>query len=263
LSDLLASRWATLRKARRPALIPYLTAGYPDRSRSIEALRVLQDAGADILEVGMPFSDPLADGPVIQASTAAALRQGMNVAGMLDLLGEAALETPVVAFGYVNPILQYGVANFLRDARAVGVAGLLVTDVPVGEDVAFDAEVRASGMPLIPLVAPTTSDRRLERMMAEARGFVYLIARLGVTGAPTTVGGGVAHDVARVRRHTDLPVVVGFGIAEPREAAAVARLADGVVVGSAMVRQLDAGVAAMRTFATELRHALDAAVDPL
>lgn len=253
----LARTWADLRARGRTALIPYLTAGYPSKEASLAALRAA-DAVADIIEVGVPFSDPLADGPTIQRSTFDALQQGMTLAGTLQLIAEARLQRPVVVFSYLNPILRYGVDRFLRDAEALGVAGLLLTDLPAGADPGVEDAVQASRLDLIRLVAPTSRSDRLERLVAGAQGFVYLVARLGVTGASDALAADLADSVARVRAATSLPVAVGFGISTPAQARTVAGLADGVVVGSALVQTLGRhGVDAATEFLRSLRCALD------
>ncbi|HEU5040936.1 MAG TPA: tryptophan synthase subunit alpha, partial [Gemmatimonadales bacterium] len=223
----LAPAWAGLRAEGRPALIPYLTAGFPNRAASEDALRAADEV-ADILEVGVPFSDPLADGPTIQRSTFEALRQGMTLPGTLDLVARVRPTKPVVVFSYLNPILRYGLERFLRDADALGVAGLLLTDLPAGSDPGVEEAVQASPLDLIRLIAPTTRSDRLAAAVAGAQGFIYLVARLGVTGASAALAGDLGESVARVRRATPLPVAVGFGISSAAQAAAVARVADGV-----------------------------------
>ncbi len=249
--------WATLRQARRRALIPYLTAGHPDRARSLEALR-RADEHADILEVGIAFSDPLADGPTIQQSTHEALQRGITLAGTLELIAEARLQHPVVVFSYLNPIRRYGVERFLRDAAEIGVAGLLLTDLPAGSEPETEDAVRQSPLSLIRLVAPTTTGPRLEEVVHGAEGFLYLVARLGVTGASRELAAGLPEYVARVRRATALPLAVGFGISNPGQAREVARVADGVVIGSALVDRLAReGPAAAGAFLGQLRAALD------
>jgi tryptophan synthase alpha chain len=253
----LAPAWAELRTQGRTALIPYLTAGYPSVDASLEALRAADEV-ADILEVGVPFSDPLADGPTIQRSTFEALRQGMTLAGTLALIQRARLRHPVVVFSYLNPILRYGLERFLRDADALGVAGLLLTDLPAGSDPGVEAEVQASPVDLIRLIAPTTRPERLAAAVEGAQGFVYLVARLGVTGASAALAEGLEASIARVRRATPLPVAVGFGISTAAQARTVAGQADGVVVGSALVEALGAhGVAGARSFLGALRQSLD------
>jgi tryptophan synthase alpha chain len=253
----LAPAWADLRAQGRTALIPYLTAGYPSADASLEALQAADEV-ADILEVGVPFSDPLADGPTIQRSTFDALRQGMTLAGTLALIDRARVTRPIVVFSYLNPILRYGLERFLHDADRIGVAGLLLTDLPAGSDPAVEAEVQASPLDLIRLIAPTTRADRLVTAVQGAQGFVYLVARLGVTGATAALADGLDASSARVRRATPLPVAVGFGISTPAQARTVAGQADGVVVGSALVDVLGAsGVAGARTFLGALRDALD------
>ncbi|HEY6947837.1 MAG TPA: tryptophan synthase subunit alpha [Gemmatimonadales bacterium] len=253
----LDAAWSRLRSAGRTALIPYLTAGYPSVDASREALRVAA-LQADIIEVGVPFSDPLADGPTIQRSTFEALRQGMTLAGTLDLIARAELDRPVVVFSYLNPILRYGLARFLRDAEALDVAGLLLTDLPAGADPTVEDAVHASRLDLIRLIAPTTRPERLTEAVAGAEGFVYLVARLGVTGASSALAPDLPGTIARVRAATPLPVAVGFGISTAAQASAVAERADGVVVGSALVDALGrGGVSAAMTFLRSLREAVD------
>jgi tryptophan synthase alpha chain len=251
--------FAALRARGRTALVPYLTAGYPDRQSSEDALRAADEL-ADVLEVGVPFSDPLADGPTIQRSTFQALRQGMTLAGTLELIATCRLQRPVVVFSYLNPILRYGLDRFLRDAAELRVAGLLLTDLPAGSDPLVEDAVKASPLDLIRLVAPTTRPERLRAAMDGAEGFVYLVARLGVTGASSALATGLADSIGRVREATTLPVAVGFGISGAEQAATVGRLADGVVVGSALVEALGSGgVPAVRRFLGELRAGLDLA----
>jgi tryptophan synthase alpha chain len=254
----LAPAWAALRRRGRPALIPYLTAGFPTPADSEAALRAADEI-ADILEVGVPFSDPLADGPTIQRSTFQALQHGMTLAGTLEMIGRAGLARPVVVFSYLNPILRYGVQRFLRDAESLGVAGLLLTDLPAGADPEVECAVGASRLDLIRLIAPTTAPARIAGALAGARGFVYLVARLGVTGASERLAADLEPSVARVRAASSLPVAVGFGISTPAQAAEVGRVADGVVVGSALVDRLGRdGVSGARRFLEDLRASLEA-----
>ena len=202
---------------------------------------MVEAAGADFLEVGVPFSDPLADGVTIQRSTQAALDHGMTAARVLELIHQAALRIPVVIMTYLNPVLAYGLQRFLVDAHAVGASGLLLTDFPAGADPEIERLVAASPLALIRLIAPTTTPARLGRAVQGASGFVYLISRLGVTGARDDVPLDVAAHVARIRAVTPLPVAVGFGISTAAQARAAAGVADGVVVGSALVEALGAG----------------------
>jgi len=247
----------TLKAAGRTALIPYLTAGYPSVKDSTAALRAAAEV-SDVIEVGVPFSDPLADGPTIQRSTYQALQQGMTLAGTLELIARAELTCPVVVFSYLNPILQYGVDRFLAAADTLGVAGLILTDLPAGSDPTVESAVVRSPLDLIRLIAPTTRAERLATALEGAQGFVYLVARLGVTGAQSFLATDLRESIARVRGATALPVAVGFGISTPDQARTVGRMADGVVVGSALVDILGHdGVRAARRFLGSLRDALD------
>ena len=237
----IARAFAAAKGAGRAALIPYYTAGYPTREACRDALRAAAAAGADLVEVGIPFSDPLADGPTIQRSTQAALEQGMTVAGVLQLVREAQLSIPVVLMTYVNPVLAYGVERFAADARAAGVAGALFTDLPAGAAPELERAMAGAGLDVIRLVAPTTTDERLAAAVSGAGGFIYLISRLGVTGARPDAPVDLDRHVRRLRSVTRLPIAVGFGIGTPAQAAAAARWADGVVVGSALVEALGGG----------------------
>ncbi len=242
----IAARWRAIReqagpRERRAALIPYLTAGHPTPETSLAALRLAEAAGADFVEVGVPFSDPLADGPTIQRSTQAALDGGMTVPRVLELIARAGLGIPVIVMTYVNPVMAYGLERFVTDAHAAGAAGLLLTDFPAGADPALERVVQASPLALIRLLAPTTTPQRLERAVRDAGGFLYLISRLGVTGARDQVPPDLPEHVARVRAASPLPLAVGFGISTPAQARATARLADGVVVGSALIEALGTG----------------------
>lgn len=253
----LAGTWARLRAARRPGLVTYLTAGFPTRAASLDALRVAGEF-SDVVEVGVPFSDPLADGPTIQQSSFTALAQGMTLAGTLDLVRAASLARPVVVFSYLNPVLRYGVGRFLADAAEAGASGVLLTDLPAGADPALEREVASSPLDLIRLVAPTTDQARLAELVAGARGFLYLVSRLGVTGTRAGLAGDLEASVTRVRAHTTLPVAVGFGLSTPAQVAQVGRVADGVVVGSALVDRLASdGVPGIRALLASLRQAVD------
>ena len=221
-------------------------------------MRGVVAAGADIVEVGVPFSDPLADGPVIQASSQRALAMGMTLEGVLNLVREAEVPVPVVLFGYLNPILAAG-TEFPERARDAGCDGLLVTDLPVGADPVLEQRLAATGLAFIRLVAPTTPERRVREIARAGSGFVYLISRLGVTGERGELDSALPDTVARVRAATSLPVCVGFGISTPAQAARVAAIADGVVVGTALVRAAERGVDHAVALVREMREAMDAA----
>lgn len=257
----IARRWTTVRKERRAALIPYLTAGYPNLDTSRQALQMVADAGADIVEVGVPFSDPLADGPVIQRSSQQALDQGMTVTGVLALIREARLAVPVIVFSYLNPIMAYGLERFAADAREAGVAGVLLTDLPAGEDPVIEQTLRGADLDLIRLLAPTTAGPRLDVAVRGASGFLYLISRLGVTGARTQLDSHSEELVTRVRRASPLPVAVGFGLATGEQARTVGAIADGVVVGTALVERLGQGLERARQLMGELRSAVQGPFD--
>ncbi len=252
------------RRARgQSALIPYICAGFPTRDASLALLHEAAEAGADILELGIPFSDPLADGPTIQAATFDALQAGMTVEGVLGILREFREErdTPVVLFTYLNPVFHYGVDRFVEEARKAGAQGLLLTDLPAGADPALEEAVRSGGLDLIRLLAPTTSMERAEEIGAAGSGFVYFISRTGVTGARTELRDDLAREVSALRSRIQLPIAVGFGISTPEQAAAVAAVADGVVVGSALVDEVRRnGVAAGGRFLRALRDGMDAGV---
>jgi tryptophan synthase alpha chain len=249
--------FARLRSTGRRALVAYVTAGHPTPEASRELIRRLPGAGADVIEVGVPFSDPLADGPVIQASSQTALEQGMTLERSLRLAQEAAPDAPMVLFTYLNPLLAAGI-DVLDRARGAGFSGVLVTDLPLGADSELEDRVSRSGLDFIRLVAPTTPPERVARIARHGGGFVYVISRLGVTGAVATAPVLVQETVARVRATTNLPVCVGFGISTPEQAAAVGRIADGVVVGSALVEAASRGVDAALSLIGSIREALDA-----
>jgi len=253
----LSARFSALRAEGRKALVCYVTAGHPDPVASVALLRGLADAGADVIEVGVPFSDPLADGPVIQLSSQIALNHGITYSRTLDLIREAALEIPVVLFSYLNPIIAGGDDALLR-ARDVGVDGVLVTDLPVGADPVREAWFGASGLDFVRLVAPTTPLPRMEEIGRHGGGFVYLISRLGVTGERATLPEDLPQTVARLRAATTLPLCIGFGISTPEQARVAADLGDGVVVGSAIVRAAGESVEEAVALVAAMRAALDA-----
>lgn len=241
----------------RRAFIPFLTHGYPDPETTPRLLRRLADAGADVIELGVPYSDPLADGPTIQAASWRALECGVTLASTLDLVAEVSADLPpIVLFSYLNPILRAGVEPALERAEQAGAAGLLVTDLPVGSHPGLEARLAASSLDLIPLVAPTTPADRLDRIVGNASGFLYYISRLGVTGARDRLDENLRVRVEELRRRVRLPVAVGFGISTPEQARSVAEVADGVVVGSALVAALGESEAALAELASALSEAV-------
>ena len=256
----LAQCLARCRAEGRAALIPFLTCGYPNSHESLELLRGMSRAGADIIELGIPFSDPLADGPTIQRSSFQALEGGMTTEGTLEVLRafRAKHDTPVVLFGYLNPILRYGVDEFARVAVEAGAQGLLLTDVPAGADPALEERLAAHGLDLIRLIAPTTTPERIAAIARAGAGFLYYISRTGITGARARLRRALGREVEAVKRRAgSIPVAVGFGISTPQQAADVAAVADGVVVGSALIDRCEqAGAEGVREFVAALRGAM-------
>jgi tryptophan synthase alpha chain len=252
----LSARFASLAARNRKALVCYVTAGHPDHTGSRALLRGLATAGADVIEIGVPFSDPMADGPVIQESSQRALDQGMTLERTLALVADAALDIPVVLFSYLNPILAAG-PDVLARARDAGVDGVLVTDLPVGADPVRERWFGTSGLDFVRLVAPTTPAARMAEIGQHGGGFVYLISRLGVTGERASLPDDLPDTVARLRAATTLPLCIGFGISTPEQARVAAQLGDGVVVGSAIVRAAGQSVEAALALTASLRDALD------
>ena len=237
----LQNRFAELKQANRAALVTFITAGDPDYATSLSILKGLPAAGADVIELGMPFTDPMADGPAIQLANIRALAGKQNMIKTLQMVREFRQQdstTPLVLMGYFNPIHHYGVPRFIEDAKAAGVDGLIVVDLPPehNEDLCDPAQV--AGLDFIRLTTPTTDDARLPTVLNGSSGFVYYVSVAGVTGAGAATLEHVEQAVARLRRHTDLPISIGFGIRTPEHAATIARLADGVVVGSALIDQI-------------------------
>lgn len=222
------------------ALIPYLTAGFPAPAHTLDIMRRFARAGADIIELGVPFSDPVADGPTIQRTSQIALEQGTTLAWTIEQLKafRAEHDTAVVIFTYLNPVLSYGWERFIADAVRAGADGVLLTDLPLGGDIALENAIAASPLSLIRLIAPTTAIGRAREIARAAQGFVYYIARMGVTGARTDLASDLEAHVNALREVTAVPICVGFGISNPEQAAAVGKVADGVVVGSALMDAL-------------------------
>jgi tryptophan synthase alpha chain len=247
MTQRIQNRFAAVRDQGRAALVTFVMAGDPDPETSLALLKALPKAGADLIEVGMPFSDPMADGPAIQAAGLRALRAGVTLHGVLKLVADFRKEdeaTPIVLMGYYNPIYVYGVEKFLADARAAGADGMIVVDLPPEEDEELCLPALRAGLSFIRLATPTTDDARLPAVLANTSGFVYYVSITGITGAGRPDYSKVADAVARIKRHTDLPVAVGFGVKDAAAAREIAGNADAVVVGSALIdalaRTLDA-----------------------
>ena len=238
------SKFAALRAEGRKAFVTYVMAGDPDYETSLELIRGLPGAGADIIELGVPFTDPMADGPTIQLAGQRALEAGQTLERTLAMAAEfrkADDTTPIVLMGYYNPIYNRGVERFLEDARAAGIDGLIVVDLPPEEDEELCIPAQAAGLDFIRLATPTTDDKRLPKVLTNTSGFVYYVSITGITGAAAAEAADVGPEVARIKAGTDLPVVVGFGIRTPDTAQRIAAVADGCVVGSAIVAEMGAG----------------------
>jgi tryptophan synthase alpha chain len=255
----LTATFERCRRESRAAFIAFVPAGHPSPEQSLDTLLMLADGGVDIIELGIPFSDPLADGPIIQRASHRAILAGVDVAWTLDLLRRfrARRATPVVLFGYLNPVIHYGLDVFLAEAASAGAQGLLLTDLPAGADPEIEGAITASPVDLIRLIAPTTTPERARQIAADAAGFVYYVSRTGVTGLHATLAESLDAEVGELRRHSPVPVAVGFGISTPEQAAAVAAVAEGVVVGSALVERLEReGVDGGARLVSALRAAL-------
>jgi tryptophan synthase alpha chain len=234
-------RFASLKSEGRAGLVTFVTAGDPDYQTSLELVRALPAAGADVIELGMPFTDPMADGPAIQASSLRALAAGMSLVKTLQLVRDfrrTDSETPIVLMGYYNPIYSHGVEVFLTEAKEAGVDGLIVVDLPPEEDGELCLPALKAGLNFIRLATPTTDDKRLPAVLTNTSGFVYYVSIAGITGTRSAATTDIASAVARLKRHTTLPVAVGFGIKTPEQAAAMARESDAAVVGSALVQRI-------------------------
>ncbi|MEO0653595.1 MAG: tryptophan synthase subunit alpha [Pseudomonadota bacterium] len=238
------AKFAALKAQGRKAFVSYIMAGDPDTATSLEILRGLPGAGVDIIELGMPFTDPMADGPAIQYAGQRALKAGMTLSGVLDLVRkfrEDDATTPIVLMGYYNPIYSRGVDRFLADAKEAGIDGLIIVDLPPEEDSELCIPAQAAGLNFIRLATPTTDADRLPTVLQNTSGFVYYVSITGITGAANAQAGDVGPEVARIKAATKLPVIVGFGIKTPEAAQAIATVADGAVVGSAIVERIGAG----------------------
>ena len=249
----------------KPIFMPYFPLGYPDLDTSIDVIEALAKNGADLIEVGLSFSDPLADGPVIQHATQIALENGITVKKSLEAvrkLRNRGVDIPLVLMGYYNPMLAYGLEKFVSDAVEAGADGFIVPDLPVEESEEFMSVVGADGRPPLPLIqmlAPTTPNERMEMIARNAKGFIYLVSVTGVTGERKSISEGLGELINRVRKHTSAPVCVGFGIGTPEQAKEVARMADGIIVGTACVRTIGGSPTPIETakqFAAEFRDAL-------
>ncbi len=236
------AKFASLKAEGKKAFVSYIMAGDPDAATSLAVMKGLPGAGVDIIELGMPFTDPMADGPTIQLAGQRALEAGQTLEGTLQMVRDFRKEddtTPIVMMGYYNPIYSRGVDRFLADAKAAGIDGLIVVDLPPEEDSELCLPAKEAGLNFIRLATPTTDDKRLPKVLQNTSGFVYYVSITGITGAAAAQAADVAPEVARIKASTDLPVIVGFGIRTPETAKAIASVADGCVVGSAIVKMIE------------------------
>ena len=243
----------------RPAFMPYAVLGYPTRQSGLETIQTLVDAGADLLELGIPFSDPLADGPTIQAATQQSLENGTTLRDCLAMVRElraGGMDTPALFMGYINPMLAYGLAQLVADAATAGVDGFIVPDLPPEEAGELEVLCAEQGLALVYLLAPTSTQERIKQVAKKDNGFIYLVSLTGVTGARTALPPNLTGFIERVRAETDAPLAVGFGIGDGPQAHAVGQIADGVIVGSALVKRAAESSANVRGLAIELRQAL-------
>lgn len=253
----------------KPIFMPYFPLGYPDLTTSIDVIEALAKNGADLIEVGLSFSDPLADGPVIQQATQVALEKGITIKKALDAVKELrnrGVEIPLILMGYYNPMLAYGLGKFIHDAKDAGADGFIIPDLPMEESDEFESMLLNAGrdassrdLPLIRMLAPTSSSDRMEKIARNAKGFIYLVSVTGITGERKTISAGLSDLIADVRKHTNIPVCVGFGIGTPEQAKEVGQMADGVIVGTACVRTIGSSETPVETakqFAGQFRSAL-------
>jgi len=251
--------FAQAKAERRATFMPFFTVGYPDLPTSIRLLEALVQSGADALEVGMPFSDPVAEGPVIQHSSQVALRNGIRIKDCvqaIQTLRDHGVRVPLILMGYINPLLAYGLDRFVADSAAAGTSGFIIPDLPPDEAGEMTALVNQHEMAQVPLLAPTSTVERIRQVVSHARGYIYLVSVAGVTGARDTLPPDLADYVKRVRAQTTLPLAVGFGISKPEHARLVSSIADGVIVGSALVRLMESdGFDAVCALAARLRAA--------
>lgn len=258
----IAAAFQASQQTRTAAFMPYYTLGYPNRATSLAIIKAIAPY-SDLLELGIPFSDPIADGPTVQHSTQKALEAGTTLTGCLEMVQELRAEgmtTPILLMGYMNPILAYGEAQLVRDAAAAGVDGFIVPDLPPEEAASLEELINKAGLALIPFLAPTSDLRRIEMILAQAKGFVYIVSVTGITGARSQIAADLPAFVHQIKTQSTIPIAVGFGISTPEQAAAIGQFADGVIVGSALINTVDAGdengVDAAAAFARTMSQAL-------
>ncbi len=258
MTSRITKKFRELRKTGRKAFIPYIMTGHPTLQRTGDLMKILEASGADIVELGVPFSDPLADGPTIQKAAQTALGQGITLTRVIAFVADLRKTTqiPVILMTYYNPVFKYGEERFARDAAAAGVDGIIVPDLPPDEAGNLIAACRKTGIDTIFLLAPTSTEERIRKVVQASRGFIYYVSITGITGANLAMDASIGSHIAHIRELCDTPVAVGFGISNPAEAATVAQLADGVIVGSAIVRQAGDPDADISRYLLSLRNAV-------
>ena len=258
MSSRIAKKFRDIRKKNGKAFIPYIMAGDPGIQRTKELIMILEDCGADIIELGVPFSDPLADGPTIQKAAQRALDEGVTLKKVIELVAELRLTTqiPIILMTYYNPVFKYGEERFARDAAAAGVDGMIVPDLPPDEADNLIKYSRKSGLDTIFLLAPTSTDSRIQKVSRASTGFIYYVPITGITGAKLSLDASLESHIARIREVTGKPIAVGFGISTPEEASAISRYADGVIVGSAIVKRVADPDEELRRYLLSLRNAI-------
>jgi tryptophan synthase alpha chain len=247
-----------LQKEGRKAFIPYIMAGDPDLERTREIVRLFEECGADIIELGVPFSDPLADGPTIQQASERALRNGVtlrNVIALVKGLGQA-IRIPIVLMTYYNPVFKYGIKDFISDAREAGVDGVIIPDLPPDEATEFIVLSKKARLNTIFLLAPTSTEKRIKKVARASSGFIYYVSITGITGAELLLDGSMEMLISNIRKYTKKPIAVGFGVSTPEEAAAVSRISDGVIVGSAIVKRIHNDSDSLKKYLVSLREAI-------
>ncbi|MHB8882781.1 MAG: tryptophan synthase subunit alpha [Thermodesulfovibrionales bacterium] len=254
----ISRKFSELAKKGGKAFIPYIMTGHPTLSRTRELVRILEESGADIIELGVPFSDPLADGPTIQQAALTALGQGVTLAGVIEFVRDLRKTTqiPLILMTYYNPVFKYGEERFVQDATAAGVDGVIIPDLPPDEAATLIKQGRRHGLDTIFLLAPTSNEKRIGLVTKAATGFLYYVSITGITGSNLTMDAGIGSRIAQIKENCSIPVAVGFGISSPEEAAAVARFADGVIVGSAVVKKAGGPDAEFRDYLGSLRRAI-------
>jgi len=258
MSSRITKKFRDIRKKNGKAFIPYIMAGDPGIQRTRELIMILEDCGADIIELGVPFSDPLADGPTIQKAAQRALDEGVTLKKVIELVAELRLtsQIPIILMTYYNPVFKYGEERFAHDAAAAGVDGIIVPDLPPDEADNLIKHSRKSGLDTIFLLAPTSTDSRIQKVSRASTGFIYYVSITGITGAKLSLDASLESHIARIRKVTGKPVAVGFGISTPEEASAISRYADGVIVGSAIVKRVEDPDEELRKYLLSLRTAI-------